>query len=440
MDTIDGRDGQHRGPALHARTSTEQLRLLLGLSETLAGTRTVSEVATSIIDIAQHHLGAMFGGVAVVDDDNRALTFVTLDPLPPSLQATRQFVPLSSPRPAAVAARQRRPLLFETLADAEQQMDAESAVAARESGGHSFAYLPMLLGGSVIGTVVLIWPEETSFHADDQQLLWALARYSAQAIDRARLLAQRREVAHTLQAALLPVLPEVAWLEMYGHYRPADLADMVGGDWYDAFISEPGEAGRPESLTVTVGDVAGHDTHAAAEMGRLVAKLRALAIDQPDRPDRLLRRLERVMNANIHNRHASALVATLTPDEDAGVCMAWSNAGHPPPLVLVPGAEPAFLRETANLLLGISYPAPERDAHLLTLPPGSTVLLYTDGLIERRDEDLSDSLVRLARLADVHRELALPELVASVIAGTATDAQQHDDTVLFALRTRPPAG
>jgi serine phosphatase RsbU (regulator of sigma subunit) len=421
---------------LPARTSTEQLRLLLSLSETLASTRTVEEVASSVIDIAQNHLDAMFGGVAIIDHDAQAMTFVTLELLPPSLQRSRQVAPLSSLRPAAVAARERRGLFFESLTAAEQGMDEESAAAARASGGRAFAYLPMLLGNTAVGTVVLIWAEETSFSADDQRLLWALARYSAQAIDRAQLLAQRREVAHTLQAALLPVLPEISWVDMCGHYRPANLAETVGGDWYDAFVSDLGDSNRPATLTVAVGDVAGHDTHAAAEMGRLVAKLRALAIDHPDDPHRLLRRLERVMMANIRNRHASALVANLTRNADTTVTMTWSNAGHPPPLVLQPGAEPIYLERPANLLLGISRPAPDRDLYTITLPVDTTVLLYTDGLVERRDEDLDDSLQRLADTANQHRHLALDDLVNALITRATIDDHQDDDTVLFALRTR----
>ena len=125
---------------LPARTSNEQLRLLLRLSETLAGTRTVEAVAGSVIEIASRHLGAMFGGVAIVDDDGQAMRFVTLEPLPTKLQSSRAIVPMSSPRPAAVAARERRALFFESLAAVEQGMDDESAEAARPEAGRSPTY------------------------------------------------------------------------------------------------------------------------------------------------------------------------------------------------------------------------------------------------------------------------------------------------------------
>ena len=294
----------------------------------------------------------------------------------------------------------------------------------------------MLLGPTAVGTLVLIWQAPSDFSATDQQLLWALARYGAQAIDRALLLAQRREVARTLQAALLPILPEIPWLDMCGRYWPANLAETVGGDWYDAFVSDLDGAPGQRTITVSVGDVAGHDTHAAAEMGRLVSKLRALAIDHPDDPDRLLQRLERVMTANVHNRHASALVANLTLNNDATVTMTWSNAGHLPPLILRPGAEPELLERPANVLLGVSGSSPERDTHSVTLPPDTTVLLYTDGLIERRNEDLDDGLQRLATFAGEHRDRSLAGLVDRLITEAANDGH-HDDTVLFALRTRP---
>ena len=226
--------------ALPARSSSEQLRLLLRLSETLAGTRTVQEVADSLCELARQYLGAMFGGVAVIEGE--LMRYVSLRLLPASVQRSRASFALSSSRPAAVVAREQRALLFDSLGAATRGMDADSAEAARESGGRSFAYVPMLLGRAAVGTVVLIWDHEVCFGEDDVRLLWTLARYCAQAVDRAQLLAERREVAHTLQAALLPILPTISWLQMSGEYRPANLAEAVGGDWYDAFISDPGDA------------------------------------------------------------------------------------------------------------------------------------------------------------------------------------------------------
>lgn len=139
------------------------------------------------------------------------------------------------------------------------------------------------------------------------------------------------------------------------------------------------------------------------------------------------------MSANVHNRYASAIVATVAKNADGTVTMTWSNAGHPPPLLLQPGTAPVYLERRANLPLGIVRPAPERDAHSVVLPPGSTVLLYTDGLIERRGEQLDDGLQRLAQTADQCRDLPLPELAESLISNTSPNNHQ-DDTVLLALR------
>ena len=433
MNAFEESDGPGEVPglvALPARSSSERLRLLLRLSETLAGTRTVAEVADSLLDLARQYLGAMFGGVAVVEGDT--MHFASLQSLPAGLHSSRGTFAVSSPRPAAVAVRNRRALLFGSLSAALEGMDAESGEAACQSGGRSFAYVPMLLGRVPVGTVVLIWDHEVSFGEDDTQLLWTLARYSAQAVDRALLLADRRAVAQTLQAALLPILPTVSWLQMSGEYRPANLTETVGGDWYDAFVSEPGTSDRAETLTVAVGDVAGHDTHAATEMGRLQAKLRALAIDHPDEPHRLLQRLERVMTANVHNRYASTIAANLVPAADGSVAMSWCNAGHPPPLVVPPLGDAYFLDRVPDLLLGIGVRA-DRSAHSVVLPAGTTLVLYTDGLIERRHESLSDGMRWLADTVGQHRELPLAELTATIIEW-ATAAEHEDDTVLFGLR------
>ncbi len=424
--------------AVPARTPSEHLRLLLRLSETLAVATTVEQVATTVTDVAREYLGAMFGGVAVIDGTSGWMHFLTLDRLPESLQRSRRTFELSSPRPAARVARERRALFMESLSAAVQLLDADSAGAARESGGHAFAYLPMLLGGTAVGTIALVWADETAFTHEDQKLLWALARYSAQALDRARLLAAHREVAHTLQAALLPTLPQISWLEMFADYRPANLAVTVGGDWYDAFISEPGDHSNEQTLTVVVGDVAGHDTHAAAEMARLQAKLRALAIDHPDDPHLLLHRLDHVMTANVHNRLATAVVANLTPRTDGVIGIAWSNAGHLPPLVLEPGMEPFYLERTPDALLGLDETLP-RHTHWTSAAPGTTILMFTDGLIERRGHDIDESLATFVSKANEHRNLDLPDLIDALMA-EATISTHDDDTVLLGLRIpMPPA-
>jgi serine phosphatase RsbU (regulator of sigma subunit) len=230
------------------------------------------------------------------------------------------------------------------------------------------------------------------------------------------------------------VLPEIEWLEMCGHYQPAQVTETVGGDWYDAFLCRPRSTDPAQTLTISVGDVAGHDTHAAAEMGRLVAKLRALAIDRPDEPDRLLQRLEGVMTANVHNRHASAIVANVTRDAAGAVSLTWSNAGHPPPLLLRPGSAPTYLSTAPDPLLGVSVTLPRRSDHTIDLPADSTLLLYTDGLVERRHEDIEEGMERLARVADRHRERPLTDFVAALIADAASEAHD-DDTVLLAVRT-----
>ena len=428
--------GEREGPvALPPRTSKQRLRLLLRLSESLAAANTVGQVADTITTVAGQYLGAMFGGVAVIDESRRQMEYVSLATLPETLQQSRRRFDLSSSRPAAIVARERRALFIDSLDAARRVMDAESMMAANESGGQAFAYVPMLVGDAAVGGVVLIWAEPRTFTAADQGVLWALARYGGQAVERARLLAEQRQVAHTLQAALLPVLPKVGWIELYGRYQPANLAQTVGGDWYDAFISVPAPSDRPweQTLTVVVGDVSGHDTYAAAEMGRLQAKLRALAIDHPDEPHALLKRLDRVMRANVHNRLATAVVANLQPRPDGAVTVTWSNAGHPPPLILELGCPPRYLSRPPDRLLGLDSAGPDRNVHSVTLAPGTVVLMFTDGLVERRGEGIYRSLDMFARIADHHRSLPLPEIVDALVARASSD-NHDDDIVLFGLQ------
>ena len=233
---------QLRESASRASASADRARLLLDLSEALSGTTTVADVSDTVALIASSRLGALFGGVTVLDPERGALTYVDLGGLPVEVQEELS-ASLGSDRPSSVALRLLQPLFFESLSDLDA-MTPGSTAAAWATGGQAFAYLPLALGAQPLGTLSLIWAEPRRFSADDRELLAGLARYTAQAVDRALLLAERRDAARTLQEALLPPLPTVDWLEIAGVYRPAHVADAVGGDWYDAFRTEPHEGGQ----------------------------------------------------------------------------------------------------------------------------------------------------------------------------------------------------
>jgi serine phosphatase RsbU (regulator of sigma subunit) len=202
----------------------------------------------------------------------------------------------------------------------------------------------------------------------------------------------------------------------------------VGGDWYDAFRHPDGDA------VVVIGDVVGHDTAAAAAMGQLRGLVRGIAHSSRGGPADVLRGLDEAMATMHAGTLATAAVARL---EAGGTRLRWANAGHPPPVLLRPdGGVEVLAHEEADLLLGVD-PAAERREAVVPLAPGTTVLLHTDGLVERRGSTLDEGSDRLhAALADLAGR-PLPELCDELLARLLEGTPQ-DDVAVVALTVSPP--
>jgi len=249
------------------------------------------------------------------------------------------------------------------------------------------------------------------------------------------LYARSRRVARaaeTLQRSLLSEPPQPDHLQMAVRYVPAAREAQVGGDWYDVFT-------QPDGATVLViGDVVGHDVEAAAVMGQLRGLLRGIAFDAEVGPAGVLSRLDRAIEGLRVAAMASVLVARLeqTDEErERGVSrIRWSNAGHLPPLVL-PASGDAVLLGTdtrSDLLLGVA-PETTRHEHEAVVERGSTVLLYTDGLVERRDQVFDEGIARLLTEIAGHGETPVEELVDLLLERMLPD-RAEDDVALLAVR------
>lgn len=258
--------------------------------------------------------------------------------------------------------------------------------------------------------------------------------------------AHDQSVAKALQEALLTELPEPNHLHIAAHYVTAALADRVGGDWYDALVDPQG------ATTVIIGDVAGHDIAAAALMGQLRSMLRAFVWEHPDDPpSAALTRLDAAMEQLRIPTTATVLVARIEQSACAERrdlrTVRWSSAGHPPPILIpadgaagllaaddAPGTSPRV-----DPLLGARARQSRHD-HVTTIRPGSTLLLYTDGLIETRRADLDTGIRALVARADEHRDLEPDRLLATVTADLVGDAPEDDVATLvvrFHTETEP---
>jgi anti-sigma regulatory factor (Ser/Thr protein kinase)/putative methionine-R-sulfoxide reductase with GAF domain len=289
----------------------------------------------------------------------------------------------------------------------------------REKGIRSLLGVPLLIEGRVIGVMHVGSLVPRIFTVDERDLLQLAADRAALAIEQAALYEQRR-VAEALQRQLLPdELTGVTGLELASRYLPAS-GESLGGDWYDAFALP---AGR---IVVCVGDVVGHGLEAAAVMAQLRTALRAYAADGSD-PAATVERVNRLMWQLGPTAMTTLAYTVIDPARES---LGLVNAGHPPPLVIGPDGEPDFLPLQGTLALGASPLANYRcDAH--AFPTGSTIVLYTDGLVERRGRSIDDGL---EQLRDIARGAGDLEALCSMLVEQMVPGAPPDDIAIAAAR------
>ena len=235
------------------------------------------------------------------------------------------------------------------------------------------------------------------------------------------------EVAETLQRSLLPEsLPRIEGLALAARYLPASRSAAIGGDWYDAIELENGR------VAVVVGDVVGHGLRAAVVMGQMRTAFRSYALLEGG-PAETLGRLNRLLLKEGSELMATAMYLLL--DRDTGQVW-YSSAGHPPALVVAPDREPWYLEGGRSVPLGTSEAATFREEEA-RIDPGSTLLLYTDGLVERRDTPLDDRLAQLATVAGIAGG-DLGDVCDQIVGGVLGGKRPSDDVALLAVRPQPP--
>jgi PAS domain S-box-containing protein len=245
--------------------------------------------------------------------------------------------------------------------------------------------------------------------------------------------AAARALSDRLQQALLTPPPEPDHLHVAVRYAPAAHEAQVGGDWYDAFL-------QPDGATMLViGDVVGHGSDAAAAMGQLRGVLRALAYDNDETPAATLSRLDRTARGLAIGTLATGILARIERRPDVPVTgvrtLRWSNAGHLPPLLLAPDGTSRLLTTRPELMLGVDIDAGRTD-HTVDVDDGCTLLLFTDGLIERRDSDLDEGLTSLREAVRDLGEAPL-EMLCDVVLSRLVPGEMDDDVALVAVRAYP---
>ncbi|WP_207916756.1 SpoIIE family protein phosphatase [Micromonospora sp. KC723] len=289
--------------------------------------------------------------------------------------------------------------------------------------GRQGLLLPLRARNTVIGTLLLAGAPAT--HGPFQQdFLLDLADRAGLALDNARLAEQDREVARILQRSLLvSERPTDPRFHVATVYRPAVDTLEVGGDWYDAFATSA------DSVGVVVGDVVGRGIRAASAMGQLRSAVRALAKARCG-PAAVLRHMDDFVATLEAGQMTTLAYAELALDTGL---LRYACAGHPPPLLLSPDTTPRYLWDGRSGPLGTHTASRTRREAELTLPRGSRLLLYTDGLVERRGERIDQGLDRLAEALDARRKTPIGSLTQEISDGMLAGEGGHDDTCLLAL-------
>ena len=289
-----------------------------------------------------------------------------------------------------------------------------------QKGIHSLIGVPLLVAGNVIGVLHVGSLTPRKFTAEDADLLQLAADRAAAAVQSLTGRSDRAAAAALQRSLVPPAPPSVPGIDVACRYAPGQ--GNVGGDWYDVFALPSGQ------LCAVIGDVAGAGLPAAVIMGRMRSTLHAYAMETSD-PAEILARLDAKMQHFEPGAMATVLVAVFDPDLER---VSLSAAGHLPPVVIWPGQEGVVADVPADLMIGVAK-ARNRHTTTLRMPPGTTLCLYTDGLVERRDRPLDDGLAKLcAAVTAGPADTACAAAMATMISGAP-----GDDIALLVLRRQP---
>ncbi|WP_326701336.1 SpoIIE family protein phosphatase [Streptomyces sp. NBC_01754] len=314
------------------------------------------------------------------------------------------------------------------LPDRDDALLAAQRALYRSLGARTALITPMRMRRQTLGALTMIRrAPDDPFDEQERVLAVDLGHRAGLALDNARLYALQQHTAEQLQLSLLPDLANLGHLRLLARYVAAREEAEVGGDWYDAFRLPD------DSVVLAIGDVVGHDLTAAVRMGQLRNMLRALAYDSEDDPGGVMSRLDKVMQGLTNIELVTAVVARIETPPGQAWRLHWTNAGHPPPLLAQPNGRVLLLEGGLAPILGVD-PGLRRETVSITLPSGSTLLLYTDGLIERPGEDIGRGLTRLRQHAAALAREPLSVFRDELLTRMSDDVQ-HDDIAVVALRT-----
>ncbi|MCV7345582.1 SpoIIE family protein phosphatase [Mycolicibacterium rhodesiae] len=411
----------------HQAEQRERARLetLANLGRLLSGAFTQKQIGDAVIGQVINDAGAQAVAVGLVSDEGAILEWVAMGGYPEFM--VNQFhedVAVSESTAATDAVRTGQPVVIRTVAEYRRRYP-DNAKWMVASGGAAVVSWPLTVGGKAIGALVLAWADTQPLDTAQLAYTSAVATMIGQALVRARMYADEHARAAVLQAAVLPTSPiPIDGVDVGVSYEPADLVQGLGGDWYDALELSHGRT------YLAVGDVVGHGLPAVEDMAQLRSAGRALAL-QGLAPAQLLTAL------NAFTRHASngkfATMSVVLLDSSSGT-LCYASAGHPP-LLLRRASTGTVIRLAGahGPVLGPVERASYSEGNV-TVREGDILVMYTDGLIERRGQDIESGMVRVEHIvADWRGDEALPSACRE-LTHTLAPPPRNDDVCAVAVR------
>jgi anti-sigma regulatory factor (Ser/Thr protein kinase)/putative methionine-R-sulfoxide reductase with GAF domain len=379
----------------------------------------MEDMLSALLERIRSGLGADTAAVLLLDEEREVLVARAAKGIEEEVRQGVQ-VPLGRGFAGRIAA-ERRPIILQRVS----QPEIVNPIL-EQTGIRSLLGVPLLVEGRVIGVLHAGTLVTRSFNDDDVRLMQLAADRAALAIDNARL-SEQRAVTQTMQRTLLPeALPEVPGLRFSAKYLPAGSGIKIGGDWYDVFQLPDGR------VAFVIGDVVGRGVVAASVMSEIRTALRAYLIEGHDLGT-VMSLLNELLVSMSRNRSATAAIFALDLESER---LSSVSAGHLPALLLGPDGGTSFVALAQGPPLGVC-PGQLYEIVELDFPSGGVLLLYTDGLVERRGESIDVGLERLSRAAGKAAGPGRFTFADRVYAGLVQDVSLEDDVALLAIESMP---
>ena len=441
------------------QSASGRLELLARVSDALAEHLDYREAADTLADIAVPSL-AQWGFVALLDEHGafEHLRIATVDPAKSTVARTLEGLDhawlLGSATVREAVRADPEDVLMPRVMDTHRLLrvvGADHHALLAELGLGSWLIVPLFARNHTLGLLGLVRADDDGFDVRTVVTATHLGRRVGLALDNARLYLAERTSALTLQHRLLPRVIDVPGLDVSATYLPSEQRAEVGGDWYDVLPVElpvgpdepadertderTGEQTSEHGAVFTVGDIVGHDMTAAAAMGQVSSLLRARQWGGAS-PAQVLTALASLLD-DLGWDDVATVVCLRSRRHGDQVHVEYVNAGHPAPFVRLPDGTVFQLPRAQTLPVGLMAPGTVVHDEELTLPAGSTVVMYTDGLVERRDRSLADGLAALEQaLRDAPDGTAAQ--IRDHLVSTLVDGTGEDDLCLLVVRGPAP--